>query len=286
MFYKLSEEEMRSICKNAIENLEKWARLLIDREMKKQYGEDYLNVQNSNGEYIVKTEIRDKIEKMFNQEKQRFTRKIDTLFLDEIVYFLCKTELYNNCFKKCLDIQYPQGKEELREFLNRIIPVRNKLSHSNPISYREAEQAICYSNDFVEGVKEYMAKEGEEQKYNVPNIVRINDSLGNEFYPQNDKSSEVVYIQDGEKLHQFNYGENYSIWVTMDPSFDCEEYDVIWSMHSKKIAESLKFNIKFKEEDVSQECCIELKVISKKRWHKYNLWDQRILIAFGVLPPN
>ena len=70
---------------------------------------------------------------------------------------------------------------EAKTFLTRIIPIRNKLSHSNPISIREAERAICYSNDFVEGVKEYMKQEGKQNEYNVPKIygIDIEDMINN-----------------------------------------------------------------------------------------------------------
>ena len=193
MYYKIPEEELRGACKVSIENLEKWARLLIDREMTAQYGKDYFNAKENNIP-IVKKDLIKKAHAMISEDQNRFSRMIDTIFLDEIIYFLCKENLYQSCFKKCLNIIYPEGRMEAKTFLSRIVPIRNKLSHSNSISIREAERAICYSNDFVEGVKEYMKQEGKQSEYNVPNIIKINDSLGHEYYLNKNVNFELIEI--------------------------------------------------------------------------------------------
>lgn len=108
MYFKMNEEELRVICKVSIENLEKWARLIIDKEMKAQYGDNYFYVRE-NDIPIIKKEIIEKAQNMINKNSNRFPRIIDALFLDEIIYFLCKESLYRKCFKKCLDIIYPRG---------------------------------------------------------------------------------------------------------------------------------------------------------------------------------
>lgn len=63
MFYTLSEEQLRSICRNNIETLEKWARLLIDKELRKVYGTNYFQAMSENGVPIIKKDIRDKAKK-------------------------------------------------------------------------------------------------------------------------------------------------------------------------------------------------------------------------------
>ena len=80
-----------------------------------------------------------------------------------------------------MDNIYPDGCDEARTYLKRLIPIRNKLSHSNPISIREAERVICYCNDFVDGIKIYFEKKGMGNMFNVPHAIRLNDSLGNEY---------------------------------------------------------------------------------------------------------
>ena len=138
---------------------------------------------------------------------QQFQRKIDTLFLDEIIYLLCRNDLYNKFFKNFLDSIYPDGNAEARTFLNRLVPIRN---YSNPISVRDAERCICYSNDFIEGVKEYFYVKGQGRVFNTPNAIKLTDSLGNEFHLNEDKSFESICINrvGTNQLYQFHIGEN------------------------------------------------------------------------------
>ena len=149
MFYSISENELRSICKINLEAFEKWARTIIHNELVTELGENYFDIELSSGVPVVKKEIRLKTEKMMQKQPQRFHRKIDTLFLDEIIYLLCRHDLYKRFFKKFLDFIYPDGNAEARTYLNRLVPIRNCLSHSNPISVRDAERCICYTNDFI-----------------------------------------------------------------------------------------------------------------------------------------
>lgn len=154
VLYRYSEEKLRSICRRSIEPFEKWARTIVDIRLKACYGENYFN-ETINNNPIIKKDIRNKAVEMMNSQSERFNKEIDTLFLDEIINILCKNDLYKNCFKEFLDIMYPDGVSEVRTFLKRLIPIRNKLSHTNSFSIREAEQCICYCNDFINGVKEY-----------------------------------------------------------------------------------------------------------------------------------
>ncbi len=93
----------------------KWARLIVDKEMTEKFGKDYFYVSDSKGNSIVTK----KAKKMMEENPDRFPRMIDTLFLDDVVYFLCKEELYKICFKKCLDNIYPDGRMEAKTFLSR-----------------------------------------------------------------------------------------------------------------------------------------------------------------------
>lgn len=288
MYYKMPEGELRSICKVSIENLEKWARLIIDKEMTNQYGKNYFYATENNSP-IIKKEIIEKTEKMKKENSNRFSRNIDTLFLDEIIYFLCKKDLYKKCFKKCLDITYPDGRMEAKTFLSKIIPIRNKLSHSNPISIREAEKAICYSNDFVEGAKEYMKQEGKQTEYNVPNIIKINDSLGNEYFLNKNVSFEMIEIKDDNNLHEFEIGDKYSVWLTLDPSFERERYIFCWSAENgtKLQVNNLdRIDLVLDESLVGERQAIYCTLKSNNNWHRYRGYDQQFAIVFKVLPPK
>lgn len=129
-------------------------------------------------------------------------------------------QLYKDVFKVVLDNIYPDGCDEARTYLKRLIPIRNKLSHSNPISIREAERAICYCNDFVDGIKLYFEKKGMGNMFNVPHAIRLNGSLGNEYLLKNDNLPEIVSIKNTNgEIKKFDVNDNDSLWVTMDPSF-------------------------------------------------------------------
>lgn len=234
MYFSLTEEEIRSLCRTNIEAFEKWARTIINNELSKEIGSNYFDIELSPGVPVVKKSIRDKTGKLMSKYPDRFCRKIDTLFLDELIYLLCRNDLYKKFFKEFLDLIYPDGNAEARTFLKRLIPIRNSLSHSNPISIRDAERCICYTNDFIEGVKKYFYIKGDERMFNTPNAIKLNDSLGNEYYLNKDKSFELIEIRKSgsNDLYQFYLGERYSAWLTLDPSYSEAEYSLtgMWNV--------------------------------------------------------
>ena len=289
MFYSLSENELRSICRINLEAFEKWARTIIHNELVTELGENYFDLELSPGVPVVKKEIRLKTEEMMRNHPQRFRGKIDTLFLDEIIYLLCRNDLYKRFFKKFLDFIYPDGNAEARTYLNRLVPIRNCLSHSNPISIRDAERCICYTNDFIEGVKQYYYEKGEERVFNTPNAIKLNDSLGNEIPLNKDKSFESICINKAgtSNLYQFNVGEKYSVWLTLDPSFTSEQYTFNWHIEcGRKLGTSSRLDIDITEDMIRERCAIYCEVKSTKSWHHYNGYDQQFAVVFQVLPPN
>lgn len=280
MFYDITQEELRSVCKQNIESLEIWARRIIHEELCRNYGADYFNYRFENGEYLVKNDIREKAKSMREKEPYRFLRYVDTLFLDEIIYFLCKPSLYSQNFKKMLDIKYPQGVEEVREFLGRLIPIRNALSHSNPISVRDAEMAICYSNDFTDGVKTYYFNEGKEKMWNVPTILRATDSAGNILYTNSDGMA---------KIHsRFYSGDTYTVYIEVDPSFAPSEYSIKWlkndSISIPEYANSASCTVAFSNSDVSENWSLICEVISNKDWHKKGDCDDWLRLPITIYP--
>lgn len=287
MLYRYSEEEVRSICRNSIESFEKWARIIIDMKLKEQYGENYFNATISN-ENIIKKDIRDKANNMLQNHPDRFNKEIDTLFLEEIVYLLCKDKLYKNSFKSFLDIMYPDGKSEVRTFLKRLIPIRNKLSHSNPLSIREAEQCICYCNDFIEGVKKYFKMIGEDIVYNVPNAIKLIDSLGNIYNLNNKESFKSIYVNHNphNDLYKFEIGDRYSAWLELDPSFDKGEYTFRWTEGQTLLSTEPRIDLEITEDLVNTQQAIYCTIKSTKSWHKYGTYDQQFAIVFQVLPPR
>lgn len=285
MYHEYTQDELRSYCRTSIETLEIWARRLIHEKMVTEYGEKYIDVQINDNEPLIKKDICKHIKSMIEKEPERFKRPVDTLFIDHIIYFLCNPKWYGNLFKEALDYIYPQGKDEAREFLSRLVPIRNPLSHSNPISIRQAEQAICYSHDFVEGMKEYYKDRGEEQVWNVPRIIRVKDSFGNIFdNPTDGFTGKTIFKIDNELY----CGDTYSVEIEVDSSFSKDEYLINWSMlphNCNEFNNLTKFTVTFNTKDVAQNRYINCQLISNKEWHKYGSYDNEITIAFTVFPP-
>lgn len=226
---------------------------------------------------------------MIQNNSDRFNKKIDTLFLDEIIDILCNRNLYKKHFKKILDISYPDGIEEARTFLKRLVPIRNKLSHTNSFSIREAERCVCYCNDFIEGIKIYFKQIGEERMYNVPNAIKLCDSLGNVFDLNNNTNSQYIELKnESNQKYKFDIGQKYSLWLKLDPSFSEEEYIFKWFVNGRvadDVENESKFTITFEEKHVNQNQLITCIIKSNKSWHKYGNYDQRIFVTFEVLPP-
>jgi len=282
MFYNFSDEKLRSYCRNSIESLEMWARRLIHEKMVEKYGEQYLDYQNPDGSYIIKSEIRKHIHGLLQNEPQRIIRPVDTLFLDHLSYFFCKQEWYKELYKEALDFNYPGGKDEVRTFLKRLVPIRNALSHSNPISVRQAEQAICYSNDFIDSIKYYYNKRGLEKMWNVPRIIRATDSFGNVF--ENPDDHKLFY----HIKQPLRCGDTYSLSIEMDTSFLAQDYDIIWKNSDRELSafkNMKKCTINLSEEDVEELHRFECIVVSHKKWHKHGYCDSKIVLLLEILPP-
>lgn len=171
MYYRYSEEELRTICRTHLENFEKWARIFIHNILSEKLGFDYFHSKGADGNFRIKKTLVENSDRMMASEPLRFLTHVDTLFIDDIIYILCKPDFYRDYFSSHLRTMYPDGCEELRTFLGRLIPIRNKLSHSNPFSIREAEQCVCYCNDFIECIKEYYKTMGQDKDFNIPTIL-------------------------------------------------------------------------------------------------------------------
>lgn len=286
MYHNYTEEELRSYCRTCLESLEMWARRLIHEKMVEKYGESYVDAKNENEEYIIKSDVRKHIQSMLAKGSGQFQRPIDTLFFEHIIYFLCKKDWYRELFKDAMDYMYPEGYMELMTFLNRLILVRNALSHSNPISIRQAEQAICYSHDFIDGLKKYYKDRGLEQVWNVPRIIRITDSLGNSFENPEDGTLGTSFF---EIKTPFYCGDVYSVNVEIDSSFEPQDYNIYWTCKGKemkKFENSPTFSLTFSEKHVAEELFIICTLISKKSWHRYSSnFDCKIGLSMTVYPP-
>lgn len=294
-----TEDDLRAVCRKEIETLEHWTRRLIHETLTAQYGDDYFSYKN-NDEPLIKGEIISRVNKMREDNPGRFPRPIDAFFLGDIIYVLCKKPLYDSYFKAALSEAYPYSNEEARFFLEKIEAIRNKLSHANAISVREAEQAICYCHDVIESLKTYYRQTGKEKDYNVPMFIRATDNLGNVFLPRKegyplelcvDLSKPIPAKKYGVKLRA---GETYGISIVVDPAFDSSSYSLEWTVDSglmgknytKKWKDVTQIDFPVVNKTVGSSFEITCRLITKKDWHKYNWYDDCFnLNIYTILPP-
>jgi len=282
MYFSYTQEELRSICKSSIEAFELWARRIIHKKLKMEYSENYFDVDIGNGEKVLNKEHYKKYCRIISSSHDRCNRPVDALFIESLIYILCKERLYKTLFKEILDYSYPQGVEEVREFLGRLIIPRNNLSHANPISIRQAEQVVCYTNDFIDGIKKYYTHIGKDKMWNTPFIIKVTDSLGKEYYPDENKTFFEVF----QVNNAFSIGDTYKVWVEIDSSFNEDDYCIEWEFPDSVaiLNSSHECCITFSVADVSANKTLRCRVIQNKEWHKHNLFEHEIVFSFCVLP--
>ncbi len=291
--FDLSETELRDLCRHQIDSFEHWSRRLIHDTFTDSYGEDYLNFCFDDGQPLVKNEIKNRIENRVSRNKTTYARKIDAILLDDIGYFLCREFLYNNHFKEVLEPFY-SGKKEIESILNRLVIIRNKLSHENIISIHEAEQCICYTDDMIELYKLYYEAKGKEKDYNVPMFLQFKDSLGNvavrKDYDERWKLHFNGLYGDGEPIIKLRSGECYKLWAEVDSSFDSSFYEVRWRIRQlvDVIREGEGNVVEFIPDDknVSYSPEIIFSLITKRGWHRFQAVDDMLVVSLGdVRPP-
>jgi hypothetical protein len=217
---------------------------------------------------------------------------VDAALLGDLVTVLCNPENWRHHYGAALIGAFPAGNEEARIFLGRLVDVRNKLSHANPISVHEAARVICYTLDVIEALKGYYMNQNLEKEYNVPTIIRVADSLGNVC----DVSGMRGVQGEGGVTCQFNEtpsgalrpGERLSIEVEIDPSFERLSYCIRWNwrgMSSGEGGDSARIVINIENRHVKQEFVVWCYVTSTKEWHRLGDYDDLVGIVYTVLPP-
>jgi hypothetical protein len=291
MYYKLNDVEIRGICKERLESLEYWLRRIIDETLSKKFG-DYINYSDEHGNKLIKSEFAKFLLARKANEPERYPRLVDAILLDDAINIICNPNLYRNHFAEILNTAFPDGQMEARTFMMRLVPARNALSHANPISIRQAEQIICYSNDIIDSIKKYYTEKNMDNEYNVPLILKVTDSFGNVFY-----RNQMGGVHDGGIMMNFldnprynlRVGDTISLEIEVDPSFDEDEYIISWSStknFGEPRPEGKKAVIKITEKQVSQQFDVQCNIKSNKGWHRmHNGSDDFMLFYYKVLPP-
>jgi hypothetical protein len=289
--YSLSDKDLRDHCRRGIEAFELWARRLIHQKLAESYGINYLDAICPDGARLVKKDIAEKLTSRVASDPMRFPAPIDAALLEETISLICNPELYKKYFAEALSKAFPDGREEARTFLMRLVPIRNSLSHSNPISVHDAYRVLCYTHDFIQSIKAHNEAMNTQQQFNAPRIIRVIDSLGHavSFSSANrhpDGPGMLDYSSDGRAV--LYCGDTLSIEVDVDPTFDPSTYEINWLIANigGPPMQGPKFVLLLEQRYVSTRLCVVCRVTSNAKWHKLGSHDDQIDIAYRVLPPN
>ena len=285
MLYKLTDNEIRNLCKEKLESLEHWLRRIIDETLSNKFG-DYFSYVDGSGNRLVANSIVQSLEKRVQKEPSRYKRKIDAVLLDDIVAIICNPQIYPY-FRFALEGAFPEGASEAKTFLKRLTKPRNNLAHANPISLRQAERIVCYSNDVIDSLKAYYAALGMRQEYNVPLILKVTDSFGNVFF-RNEEDRWRIRLDNSPRFF-LRPGEILTAEVEVDSSFATEEYSIRWRalLTGQTLSDKQKMILHITERDVNQQFVISCQLTSSKSRHRLgSLGDDWLQLTYRILPPS
>jgi len=285
--HALSDDERRSHCRREIEALELWLRRLVHDTFSDAYGAAYLDAKGDDGNQLFNAEMSRNIAARRIKDPSRDSRPINATTLDELVKVICKTQTYNQHFRDALRVAFPEGNQEARTFLDRVVEIRNNLSHANPITVHDAARAICYTQDVIASCKEHYASMNMQKEYNVPMIIKVSDTLGNIHQRAGDDDRICKFNKDGSR--RLYPGDRLTIEVEVDPTFDRSSYRVEWSWHSngrQELRDADRFTIDIDNSHVGEEFEITCALVTNRDWHRRRHWDELVFLSYKILPPS
>lgn len=299
LLWNMTELEAGDLCKHRLDTMELWARRLIEETFSEEYGKDYFNFKFDNGTPLVKNEIIKQVQDRMNSNTKRYPRKVDALVMENLKYFFCRNDLYKLHFKNVFEPFY-SGVESLRLSFEKLINIRNKISHSNTLSQRELEQGVCYSNDLIEVFKDYYKKIGKDKIYNVPTFLSFKDSLGHSIFRENSNYSWSIYpltnydsLKNKRETVNLRAGETYRVILEVDNSFPLDFYCINWEIDYCCKVDKYETNsniLEFKIDDkfVSLNLRIKAYLKTKRAWHRFANIDCDDFVEIHleeILPP-
>jgi hypothetical protein len=276
-FRNMSTDEIRSVVRHQVETLERWLRRMIDDALRAHYGGSLATLP-------IKQDIKKKAIGRRSDEPQRYPREVDALLFDDLITIVCHPQLYGPHFQDSLRDAFPDGSNEARTFLKRIVEARNPVSHANDITHHQALRVVCYAADVIDSLKAHYTRRNLAQTYNAPSFLRIWDDRGNSAEP----NATTAAYYDEFRQTKLRPGDTLQLEVQPDESFPDDSYQIEWSvqMASGERCSGRVLALTIEDRHVSQDGLpIEVKIISKLNWHKHGAYDAKILVLYSVLPP-
>lgn len=279
----VSSEELRVACRQRIEACELWLRRLVHDQLRSEFGDSYLHTANVADHAIFKTDIRKHVATRLAANPTRYRRPIDTLQLDHLAAVICKPDAYQKFFRRAFQYEFPNGNEHLRVVINRLVPIRNALSHANPLSINDAERVLCYSSDIISSLTQHYADIGMNQEFNAPLFTRFSDSIGHVEHPKT--SGEQLNFTEREPLR---CGQSVRFEVEVDSHYSPDDYVVKWQVANISHGESATgtyFELTLLPRHVNQNFAMFVSVTSTRDWHRHGNHDAQLVLVYTVLPP-
>ncbi len=281
----LDSDIVRNSCRQRLETCELWLRRLIHDQFVQEFGNNYIQTAFINGQNVFRREIRQHVEARIRSQPERYPREIDSLLLDHLSSIICKEDVYRKYFGKYFADGFPLGSHQLRLVLDRLVVIRNALSHANPLSLHDAERVLCYCSDIIDTLSRQYAILGMQAEYNAPSFTRYSDSLGNVVF-----LSETKQHLDFRDKIALQCGQSIRFEVEVDSHFQPAEYSVLWQVCNVGRGEGdsgngLAYCLTLEPYHVSNEFSIMVTLTSNKEWHRQGSFDAVIFTMYKVLPP-
>lgn len=276
-------DELRSACRQKIESCELWLRRMVHDCLRAEFGETYIQDAQLNGHYIFRSEIRKYAMNRLAAQPGQYRRQIDTLLLDHLVSIICKPDIFRKYFSDPLSWSFPNGNEPLRTVLNRLVTIRNSLSHANPLTLHDAERVLCYCDDVIYSLVHFYADQGMTNEFNAPLFTRFSDCYGHSELLQSSKNN--LNYTDSRALRA---GDSIRLEVEVDAHFPPDDYTVNWVVANISSGErglGLSFCLTLLPRHVGETFAVQATVISNKSWHRHSDHDAYLTVSYKVLPP-
>ena len=279
---ELRKEDRSAVARRHVESAELWLRRVIHHQFSKDHGADFLQIEG-----LINKKIRVSVQKRVEKNPGKYSRNIDATTFDQSIDIACNRNFFNSYFQEPLTIAYPNGHAEARTFLLRLKEIRDDISHGQNCSVRQLEQAICYSNDLIDSLKQFFLHIGMQQEFNVPSIVRFNDNLGNtsslEDVPENVNSRFIDWRQSGNG--NLNPGDTLVAEIEVDPSFRASEYTVSWHVFGHERGDGPVVRLIVENKHVNEQFELKFQIVCDRDWHRFHGCDEGLGLIYRVLPP-
>ena len=267
-----------AIARRYTESAEAWLRKLVHANLFARSGSSYITAGDWN------KPLRTYVEAKYRESPSKYTREVDATTFEQLIDMVCHPQHWSK-WSDALKEAYPEGAGEARTFLCRLQTIRNNVSHGQVCSGRQLEQAICYTNDLADSIKNDFRRKGLSREFNVPTFVRVLDNLGNsEHLTPGHHFRGSDFSETGTRV--LYPGDTLIAEVEVDPSFDASGYDVVWWVKTTSgSGYGTKAIIPIENRHVGERMELQFKLTTKLDWHRGGGYDDALDIYYKVLPP-